>query len=161
MSLKPLFIKADTGEVGLGVLGFKPYQIYVLEYLWSQEEGKKATSGDVYRHICGTDDKKSRASIIFFLNGLTEMELAHEFQYTESYPDGVDVYRPPLKWDEASGKGGYHRRYWIIYDRPTFINKAVLTILWKLKQELYATIPGDITKSPSEWAENWPEDTPT
>lgn len=116
-----LKLSIDSGRKGLLTI-FKAYQARVLEYLWElQKKGQgKISSGKVWKHLIGTPEEMSRASIIFFLNDLVSLKLAD--------------------FDTATGKGGHHRRYFMKYTEEEFW-------VWfanKVKEELLSAsgIPG-------------------
>lgn len=108
-------MKFDTEEEGLHAL-FKPYQATLLEHIWELNHGGRVgiNSGQAHEYLQGTPDKKSRASVIFFLNDLVE--------------EGV------LTYEEKTGKGGYHRVYYPDMDREQFAKYVTKTITDKLKQ---------------------------
>jgi len=99
-------IKLDTTKEGLHTL-FKPYQVRLLEYIWelNEEEKDGVGSGRAYEYIQTTSDKKSRASVIFFLNDMVD--------------EGV------LGFDDRTGKGGHHRLYYPKMSRSEFAEYVV------------------------------------
>lgn len=113
-------MKLDTTKSRLDSL-FKPYQGMLLEHLWdlnerAAEEGlivadEKVSvgSGKAWLWLCETPEKKSRASVIFFLNDMVE--------------EGV------LGFDDRTGKGGHHRLYWPKMNREQFAEYAVKEIV--------------------------------
>lgn len=119
-------MKFDTSEKGLLTL-FKPYQAALLEHIWELNEGGVVgvNSGQAYRFLQDHPDKKSRASVIFFLNDMVE--------------EGV------LSYEERTGKGGYHRVYYPKMDREQFAQYVVNSITKKLKEvfpkAMKATVP--------------------
>ena len=86
-------MKLDTTKNGLNSL-FKPYQGMLLEHIWGLNKYEKVGigSGRAHEFIQTTEDKKSRASVIFFLNDMVD--------------EGI------LGFDDRTGKGGHHRIYW-------------------------------------------------
>ena len=81
---------------------FKEYQVYILEYIWKNVDKYENPigSGKAWRFIQTTDDKKSRASCIFFLNDMVD--------------EGV------LGWHDKTGKGGHHRLYYPLMTEKEF-----------------------------------------
>ena len=72
-------MKFDTSEKGLKTL-FKPYQVALLEHIWEQNNPSRVgiTSGQAYKFLENDPEKKSRASVIFFLNDMVEeLSLIH------------------------------------------------------------------------------------
>ncbi len=91
----------NTNKDGLQTL-FKPYQVLILEWIWALNKNKKvgAISGQAHKFLQETPEKKSRASVIFFLNDLVD--------------EGI------LTYEEKSGKGGYHRVYYPKMNREEY-----------------------------------------
>ncbi len=115
-----LKLSIDSGRKGLETI-FKPYQARILKYLWGlQKKGQGISSGKVWKHLIGTPEEMSRASIIFFLNDLVGLKLA---DYTT-----------------ATGKGGHHRVYFMKYTEEEFW----VWLANKVKEELLSAsgIPG-------------------
>ena len=108
-------MKFDTTEKGLLTL-FKPYQAALLEHIWELNNPSRTgiTSGQAHEFLQDHPDKKSRASVIFFLNDMVE--------------EGV------LSYEEKTGKGGYHRVYYPNMNREQFAQYVVETITEKLKE---------------------------
>ncbi len=108
-------MKFDTSGEGLNTL-FKPYQSALLEHIWELNgEGRVGTnSGQAYRYLQTLPDKKSRASVIFFLNDMVD--------------DGI------LDYEEKTGKGGYHRVYYPKMNREEFAKHVKKTITEKLEE---------------------------
>ncbi|UCD44750.1 MAG: hypothetical protein JSV27_11665 [Candidatus Bathyarchaeota archaeon] len=106
-------MKFDIEQEGLLTL-FKPYQTALLERLWEINKSARVgmNSGEAHRFLLEGPNKKSRASVIFFLNDMVE--------------EGV------LEYEERSGKGGYHRVYYPKMDRKQFAQYVVETITDKL-----------------------------
>jgi hypothetical protein len=94
-------MKFDTKQEGLHTL-FKPYQALLLEHLWNLNgNGRKGmTSGQAHKYLLDKPEKKSRASVIFFLNDMVE--------------DNI------LEYEERTGKGGYHRVYYPKMNKEEF-----------------------------------------
>ncbi len=109
-----LKLSIDSGRKGLLTI-FKAYQARILEYLWElQKKGEgRISSGKVWKHLIDTPEEMSRASVIFFLNDLVDLELAD--------------------FDTATGKGGHHKRYFMKYTEEEFwvwlANKVKETLL--------------------------------
>jgi hypothetical protein len=63
----------DTSEKGLLTL-FKPYQAAFLEQIWELNNPERTgiTSGEAYKFLQDHPDRKSRASVIIFLNDMVE-----------------------------------------------------------------------------------------
>jgi predicted transcriptional regulator len=108
-------MKFDTSGKGLLTL-FKPYQAILLEHIWKLNNPSRTgiTSSQAHEFLQNHPDRKSRATVIFFLNDMVE--------------DGI------LDYEEESGKGGYHRVYYPRMDREQFAKYVVDTITDKLKQ---------------------------
>jgi len=80
---------------------FRPYQHYLLEHIWKNVDKENPIgSGKAHQFILTTDDKKSRASVIFFLNDMVEEGL--------------------LGWHDRTGKGGHYREYYPLMNRSQF-----------------------------------------
>ncbi len=79
---------------------FKPYQIEAMEVIW--DTGGLWTTAEVWKRVNKRmkPETVSRASIINFLAKMEE----------EGY----------LSYDEATGKGGYHRRYAAMHSAEVF-----------------------------------------
>lgn len=110
-------MKFDTKQEGLRTL-FKPYQALLMEHLWTLNEKSRVglSSGQAWKYLQDKPEKKSRASVIIFLNEMVE--------------EGI------LDYEERTGKGGYHRVYYPKTDREEFaefvsnlINEKLRTIL--------------------------------
>ena len=103
-------MKLDTEKDGLDSL-FKPYQGLLLEHIWGLNENERVAigSGKAWEYLCGTPEKKSRASVIFFLNDMVD--------------EGV------LDFDDRTGKGGHHRIYYPKMSRNQFAEHAVRKIV--------------------------------
>lgn len=108
-------MKFDTSEEGLLTL-FKPYQAVLLEHLWELNENERVgqNSGQAHKFLQDKPEKKSRASVIFFLNDMVE--------------EGV------LEYEERTGKGGHHRVYYPKINRDEFADYVVRKITSKLKE---------------------------
>ena len=91
--MKELKLTIGSAEEGLGVL-FRPYQALLLGHMWKiNQEGRVGlTSGQAHKYLVDKPEKKSRASVIFFLNDLVDEKI--------------------LEYEEKTGKGGYHRIYY-------------------------------------------------
>jgi predicted transcriptional regulator len=106
-------MKFDTKQEGLETL-FKPYQALLLEWLWelNETQRKGVTSGQAHVYLQNTTEKKSRASVIFFLNDLVE--------------EGI------LTYEERTGKGGHHRVYYPNMNKEEFSAYVIGSINDKL-----------------------------
>lgn len=104
----------DTSNDGLGTV-MREYQVLAMKSLWDRGE-ESMKSQVVWMHvnkILMEEDKSiSRASIINFLNDMVDA--------------GV------LKYEERSGKGGYHRVYSPAFDEKGFKRHMVETMISKL-----------------------------
>ena len=105
----------DTDKDGLHTL-FRPYQALLIEHIWDlNKEGRVGiNSGQAHRFLQGTPEKKSRASVILFLNKMVD--------------EGI------LEFEEESGKGGYHRIYYPKMDREEFAVYVTELMKNKLKE---------------------------
>ena len=94
-------MKFDMMQEGLLTV-FKPYQAVLMEHIWdlNKSENVGVTSGEAHQFLQVQPERKSRASVIFFLNDMVE--------------EGV------LDYEERTGKGGYHRVYYPLMDRDGF-----------------------------------------
>jgi hypothetical protein len=93
-------MKIDINESGLPMI-FKSYQHHLLKYLWENVDTDNLIgSGKAHEFIQTTDDKKSRASVINFLNDMVD--------------EGV------LGWHDRTGKGGHHRLYYPLMNEKQF-----------------------------------------
>ena len=108
-------MKFDTSGKGLQTL-FKPYQAALLEHIWKLNNPSRTgiTSSQAHEVLQNHPDRKSRASVIFFLNDMVE--------------EGI------LDYEEEPGKGGYHRVYYPRMNREQFAKYVIDTITDKLKQ---------------------------
>ena len=107
-------MKFDSSEKGLLTL-FKPYQAALLEHIWDLNGGGVRVginSRQAHKFLQDHPDKKSRASVIFFMNDMVE--------------EGI------LTYDEKSGKGGYHKIYYPKMNKEQFAHHVVKTITRKL-----------------------------
>jgi hypothetical protein len=114
---KPLIImKFDTKQDGLRTL-FKPYQILLMEHLWNLNGNTRTglNSGQAWKYLQDKPEKKSRASVIIFLNEMVD--------------EGI------LDYEERTGKGGYHRVYY-----PNMNKKELGVHVFKLINEKLKTI---------------------
>ena len=91
----------DTNKEGLLTL-FKPYQALLMEHIWDLNKNEKVgiISAEAHQFLLGKPEKKSRASVINFLNDMVEVGI--------------------LGYEEKTGKGGYHRVYYPLMDRAGF-----------------------------------------
>lgn len=109
-----MWIIFKTSKQGLETV-MKDYQEMAMRLLW--ERGEEGTiSKDAWLHVnelLGEKGRtKSRASIIMFLNEMVDA--------------GV------LNYTERTGKGGYHRVYFPVYDEASFKIHVAKTIISKL-----------------------------
>ncbi len=107
-------MKFDIKKEGLETL-FKPYQVLLLEHIWDLNGNDRTgmNSGQAHKYLQDTPEKKSRASVIFFLNDMVD--------------DGI------LDYEEKTGKGGYHRVYYPHMNREEFADHITDLITKKLK----------------------------
>jgi len=108
-------MKFDTNKEGLYTL-FKPYQVELVEHIWKiNEDGRVGVnSSQAHDYLLTTSEKKSRASVIFFLNDLVD--------------EGI------LDYEERTGKGGHHRVYYPKMDREEFAAYVIDKITSKLTE---------------------------
>lgn len=106
-------MKFDTTKEQLNTL-FKPYQVILLEHIWEINENEKVgvNSSRAHKYLLTTSEKKSRASVIFFLNDLVD--------------EGI------LDYEERTGKGGHHRVYYPKMNRDEYAAYVTETITTKL-----------------------------
>ena len=111
-NVKKSGLRIDLKESGLPML-FKPYQHYLLTHIWETiDEDNAIGSGKAHEFILTTDDKKSRASVINFLNEMVD--------------EGV------LAWHDRTGKGGHHRLYYPIMTEAQFWEHIAHNVFAKL-----------------------------
>jgi hypothetical protein len=110
-------MKFDTRQEGLRTL-FKPYQALLMEHLWNLNGKSRVglTTGQAWKYLQDKPEKKSRASVIVFLNEMVD--------------EGI------LDYEEKTGKGGFHRIYYPKMDRKglgehvsQLINEKIKTII--------------------------------
>jgi len=111
--MSPGIMKFDTKQEGLETL-FKPYQALLLEWIWeiNENQRKGVNSGQAHVYLQDTSERKSRASVIFFLNDLVE--------------EGV------LTYEERTGKGGHHRVYYPAMNKEEYSDYVIGSINDKL-----------------------------
>lgn len=109
------FFKFLTYEQGLSSV-FKEYQQIAIKHIWDVGE-KGVTSGKCWTHVNKILSPKtiSRASIIFFLNGMVESNV--------------------LTFTLKTGKGGHHRVYHPAYDEIQFAEFLAKTIIGNLMRD--------------------------
>lgn len=109
-----LIMKFDIKQEGLRTL-FKPYQILLMEHLWDLNGNTRTglNSGQAHKYLLDKPEKKSRASVIFFLNDMVD--------------EGI------LGYEEKTGKGGYHRVYYPKMNREELGEHVSKLINEKLK----------------------------
>ena len=107
-------LQLDTGKKSLDMF-FKDWQVEALRYLWSiQPEG--ANSRAVWTKVNESlQGSISRASIINYLNAMVDEEL--------------------LTYTETTGKGGYHRIYYMKYSETKFKQHIAGLMISKLLKE--------------------------
>ncbi len=94
----------------------KPYQIAVMHYLWDTKTPRISSQVHTYLQDLGGEAAMSRASVINFLNRMVD--------------EGF------LDYEEATGKGGYHKVYSLnamSLDERTFRNQIRLRFDEKLR----------------------------
>ena len=106
-----LTLRLDTSKSGINAV-FKPWQYEAVEILL--EANEEHSSNEMHMRLMNRDFKISRASVIFFLNGLVLAKLA--------------------TFREESSKGGYKRIYKIAETREEFNNRIVETFCLKLHE---------------------------
>ena len=112
MKIKESELSIDLGKSGLPML-FKPYQQYLLEHIWDKVSiDEPIGSGKSHAFIQTTDDKKSRAAVIFFLNNMVD--------------EGI------LGWHDRTGKGGHHREYYPLMTEHQFWEHVAENVNMKL-----------------------------
>ncbi len=105
----------DLSKEGL-LCVLRPYQIAVMHYLWDTKTPRISSQVHIYLQDLGGEAAKSRASVINFLNRMVD--------------EGF------LDYDEATGKGGYHRVYSLndmSVDERTFRNEIRNRFMDRLK----------------------------
>ncbi len=110
-------MKFDLKQEGLLTV-FRPYQAILMEHIWDLNENEKVgiISAEAHQFLLGKPEKKSRASVINFLNDMVE--------------EGI------LGYEEKTGKGGYHRVYYPLMDRAGFQKYITEKINSKLEKVL-------------------------
>ena len=90
---KALKLTIDPTLKGLETI-FKPYQARLLEHFWDLNKERRVgmNSGSAHKWLLEKPEKKSRASVIFFLNDMVALGI--------------------MEYNEKTGKGGYHRIYY-------------------------------------------------
>ena len=111
-------MRFDPSQNGLNTL-FRPYQSVLLEHIWdlNNEIRRGITASQAKDFLQRTGDmelKRSRATVIFFLNDLVD--------------DGI------LEYERATGKGGFRRVYFPTMDRGQFASQVVETMINKLAE---------------------------
>jgi predicted transcriptional regulator len=111
-------MKFDMKQEGLLTV-FKPYQAALMEHIWDQNKKEKVgiTSGEAHQFLRDNPERKSRATVIIFLNDMVE--------------EGI------LGYEERTGKGGYHRVYYPLMDRDGFQKHITAKINSKLEKMLF------------------------
>ncbi len=107
----------DSSEKGLGII-MREYQVASMRFLWERgEEGaiSREVWVEVNKALIEEEKSISRASIINFLNAMVD--------------EGV------LKYSEESGKGGYHRVYYSVFDEVGFKEHIATLFVRKLLKE--------------------------
>jgi len=108
-------MRFDTSKKGLYTL-FKPYQVELLEHIWELNEDERTgiNSANAHAYVLTTKEKRSRASVIFFLNDLVE--------------EGI------MEYEEKTGKGGHQKVYFPTMSRSEFAEYATDIITSKLRE---------------------------
>ena len=108
-------MKFDTSKEGLYTL-FKPYQVELLEYIWELNEYERVgiNTAKAHEYVLTTPEKRSRASVIFFLNDVVE--------------EGI------MEYEEKTGKGGHQKVYYPTMSRAEFAVYATDKITSKLRE---------------------------
>ena len=107
----------DSSEKGLGIV-MKGYQEVSMRFLWERgEEGaiSREAWAQVNKVLMKKGESISRASIINFLNDMVDAEV--------------------LKYEERTGKGGYHRVYYPVFDEAGFKEFIAKLFIRKLLEE--------------------------
>ena len=97
-----LTLRLDTSKKGIEAV-FKPWQYRAVNFLLEAHE--EHSSAEMHKKLIKFDYVISRASVIFFMNGLVLAKLA--------------------TFREQSSKGGYKRIYKIAETREEFNNRIV------------------------------------
>ena len=106
-----LTLRLDTSKNGIDAV-FKPWQYGAVNILL--EDNEEHSSAEMLFRLTNRDFKISRASVIFFLNGLVLAKLA--------------------TFREQSSKGGYKRIYKIAETREDFNYKIVEIFCQKMHE---------------------------
>ena len=107
----------DTSEHGLGTI-MKGYQEICMRFLWETgEEGVNSRKAWLHINKVLMEEERtiSRAAVINFLNAMVEKDF--------------------LRYTRRSGKGGYHRVYYPVYDEAEFKEHLARQIIEKLLEE--------------------------
>ena len=107
----------DTSKKGLETV-MKDYQAICLSFVWEKgEEGVSTQKAWLHVNKILINEEKtiSRASIINFLNKMGEKGI--------------------LRYISKSGKGGYHRVYYPVYDETEFRELIAKRVIEKLLEE--------------------------
>ena len=104
--------RIDLRKSGLSMI-FKPYQQCLLEHIWDKvSRDEPIGSRKAHDFNQTTDDKKSRASLISFLNDMVD--------------EGI------LGWHDRTGKGGHHRLYYPLITEEQFWRNIAKNVHAKL-----------------------------
>lgn len=113
-------MKLDTSQPGLQAL-YRPHEAEILKHLWEVAKTKGTAKNTRYAYLWQVANLpklglnyKSRATVINFMNQLVD--------------EGV------LNFREDTGKGGYHRLYWIRRTPANFEKYVRKTIAAKLDE---------------------------
>ena len=106
-----LSVKIDLAKTGLESC-FKPYKVLMLKYAWAAltEEEPKG-SGHLWlkvNELLPEGETKSRASVIFAANDYVDMGI--------------------WGFEDATGKGGHHRKYYPLISQEEFWDRLAESI---------------------------------
>ena len=108
MEGKLLSMKVDLSKDGISMI-FKDYQQLILECLWKLN--KPTGSKELWTYANKNLPKGqtiSRTSVIFFANDMVDLGI--------------------LDWDDETGKGGHHRKYYPILSEDEILERLRKTI---------------------------------
>ena len=108
-------MKFDTSKDGLYTF-FKPYQVELLEHIWELNKHERVgiNTAKAHAYVLTTQEKRSRASVIFFLNDMVDAEI--------------------MEYEERTGKGGHQKVYFPTMSRAEFAVYATDKITSKLRE---------------------------
>jgi len=105
---KILPMKIDLSKDGISMI-FKDYQQLILECLWKLN--KPTGTRELWDYVNKNLPKGqtiSRAAVIFFANDMVDLGI--------------------LDWDDETGKGGHHRKYYPILSEDEILERLRKTI---------------------------------